>query len=188
LAGNFWARAGQATASHFGDAFGWQLLSPDGANNSESFRRRFWLATSEPGRGKQQRVISATLLAGNFWARTGQATASHFGDASGWQLLSPDVASNSGSFRRRFWLATSGPGRGKHQGVISATLLAGNFWARAGQATSSHFGDAFGWQLLSRTGQGTTSHFGDAFGWQLLSPDGASNSELFRRRFWLATF
>ena len=153
MAGNFWARAGQATSSHFGDAFGWQLLSrtgqgttshfgdafgwqllsPDGASNSESFRRRFWLATSGPGRGKQQRVISATLLAGNFWARTGQATASQFGDASGWQLPTPDRAGNSESFRRRFWLATSEPGRGTQQQVISATLLAGDFWAGRGK-------------------------------------------------------
>ena len=168
MAGNFWARTGQATASQFGDASGWQLPTPDRAGNSESFRRRFWLATSEPGRGTQQQVISATLLAGDFWAgrgkqqraisathlagnfraRTGPATANHFGDAFGWQLLSPDRgqatashfgdafrwvslgldgASTSESFRRRFSLATSEPGRGKQQRVISATLSAGNF-------------------------------------------------------------
>ena len=186
MSGNFRAQTRQATANHFGDGFVWQLPSPEAASTSESFRRRFCLASSEPRRGKEQRVISATVLSGNFRARTRQTTTNHFGDAFGWQLLSPDGASNNESFRR--------------------TVLSGNCRAQTGQATTSHSGDAFGWQLLSPDGATTASHFGDALGWQLLSPDGAtgshfgdafgwqllgpggaSNSESFRRRFWLAT-
>ena len=167
LSGNFRAQTRQATASHFGDGFVWQLPSPNAASNSESFRRRFCLATSGPRRGKQRRVISATVLCGNFRAQTRQATASHFGDGFVWQLQSPDAASNNESFRRRFCLATSEPRRGKQQRISLATVLSGNFRAQTRQATANHFGDGFVWQLLS--------------------PDGASNSESFRRRFCLAT-
>ena len=167
LSGNFRVQTPQATTNHFGDGFVWQLPSPDAASNSESFWRRFCLTTSEPRRGKQQRVISATVLSGNFRAQTRQATTSHFGDAFAWQLSSPDAASNSESFRRRFCLATSKPRRGNQQRFVSATVLSGNFQAQTRQAT--------------------TNHFGDGFVWQLPSPDAASNSESFRRRFCLAT-
>ena len=48
---------GQTAASHFRDSFCWQVLGRRKADSSKSFHGSFWLASSGPKEGRQQKII-----------------------------------------------------------------------------------------------------------------------------------